>query len=201
MIERMQKKLREAKFFLGHLEHESRRTSRNKPEAFEFYRNAFLVPAHTVVGLLLAFERERYPGWYARWLNVRTDQERALLPQPTSGRLWQGRGSAEGVVQARRNAEVHREGAESFVEWEMVPMIEVQARGAMLGNAIWGFHRYALPGVEPNKIGVEVRYVKVGETLVKEFELCRQYVLLVEELLNDFAQAHGNSDLTNTQGI
>ena len=80
-------------------------------------------------------------------------------------------------------------------------MIEVQARGAMLGNAIWGFHRYALPGVEPNKIGVEVPYVKVGETLVKEVELCRQYVLLVEELLNDFAQAHGNSDLTNTQGI
>ncbi len=48
MIEAAQKKLREAWFFLSHLETENRRAVRNEPEAFDHFMSAFVSAARSV---------------------------------------------------------------------------------------------------------------------------------------------------------
>ncbi|GAF68271.1 unnamed protein product, partial [marine sediment metagenome] len=47
MINATQKKLREARFFLQHLNMEGRKVGCNEPEAFEFFLSAFLSAARS----------------------------------------------------------------------------------------------------------------------------------------------------------
>ena len=57
MIEATQKKLREARFFLSHLETENRRAVRNEPEAFDYFMSAFVSAARSVTFALQAEEK------------------------------------------------------------------------------------------------------------------------------------------------
>jgi hypothetical protein len=73
----------------------------------------------------------------------------------------------------------------------MVPMIDM-LRDAH-GHPIWGFHIYALPGTEFNKVGREVRYFELGGTQVKVTDTCKRYLGLLDKLLREFMEAHRSS--------
>ena len=173
LIDRTQKKLRKAQFFLGNLGHESR-VPGNEHEAFDHYLSAFLSAARSVTFALQIEDKERYDRIFPKWQNNLANEERDMLKH----------------MNEQRVAEVHNKGAKTTVEWEMVPMIEVRDTRNRPGNSIWGFHVYALPGTEPNKIGRQVHYFELGGTKVKVTETCNQYLDLLENLVREIVQAH-----------
>jgi hypothetical protein len=83
MIERTQKKLREAIFFLTHLEQV---TGSDPREAAEYYLSAFLSAARSVTFVLESEEPEIYSEWSRAWRASLTDAERQLLAKFTGAR-------------------------------------------------------------------------------------------------------------------
>ena len=115
LIERTQKKLRKAQFFLGNLGHESR-VPGNEHEAFDHYLSAFLSAARSVTFALQIKDKERYDRIFPKWQNNLANEDRDMLKH----------------MNEQRVAEVHNKGAKTTVEWEMVPMIEVRGLGTVL---------------------------------------------------------------------
>ena len=70
------KKLREAKFFLGHMRMESARSTQPDREHFEFYLSAFLSAARSVTTF---FEKRNQKAWWSQWRANRSEDDRQLL--------------------------------------------------------------------------------------------------------------------------
>ena len=86
MIEATQKKLREATFFLSHLEREGTQAILSPTEAVEFYLSAFLSAARSVTFVLEAEEPAKYLEWSRTWRASLTESDRQLLAKFTSAR-------------------------------------------------------------------------------------------------------------------
>src|SRR5258706_6051871 len=86
MIEATQKKLREATFFLSHLDREGTQAMLSPAEAFEFYLSAFLSAARSVTFVLEAEEPEKYRAWSRTWRATLTESDRQLLGEFTTAR-------------------------------------------------------------------------------------------------------------------
>jgi hypothetical protein len=105
MIERTQKKLREAKFFLDHL---AQLRGSDPDDAAEFYLSAFLSAARSVTNVLES-EEPIYRQWSPAWQATLTEAERQLLAKFTSARnraLKQGTPTVKGdpIAQAATSA-------------------------------------------------------------------------------------------------
>jgi hypothetical protein len=80
------KKLREARFFMAKLEHETTPLDPSHTEEAEFYFSAFLSAARSVTFVLKAEELEKYAAWSPGWLASRSAREQSLLRRFTNAR-------------------------------------------------------------------------------------------------------------------
>jgi hypothetical protein len=136
MIEATQKKLAEGKFFFGHRQAESRKTVQKEPEDFGYFLSAFLSAGRSVTFALQFEQKDDYDAWYVGWESGLGADDR---------KLWK-------EMNAHRVEEVHRDGAKTAVEIEMVPMIEM-ARENPLPAHLTHFGWFG-----ENKVGLPVRY-------------------------------------------
>ena len=110
-VPKIQKKLREAKFFLSHMMQSARSTQSDR-EHFEFYFSAFLSAARSVTGF---FENKKQPkakAWWSQWKQAkpRSGDDCTLLNRMTQ----------------QRDNEVHEEGAEVAHQLEDVPLSKIE---------------------------------------------------------------------------
>jgi len=75
MIERTQRRLRQARFLYQHLVN----ARHGDPEAFRFYFSAFIQSARSVTWTLKKEEREKWKKWEPTWRANRSEGERKLL--------------------------------------------------------------------------------------------------------------------------
>jgi hypothetical protein len=75
MIVATERKLREARFFLGRLIDESKSAVRNEPEAFGFYLSAFLSAGRGVTFALQHEDKDMYDTWFPGWFAQRRVEE------------------------------------------------------------------------------------------------------------------------------
>jgi hypothetical protein len=171
MIEATQKKLREARFFLSHLETQNRRAVRNEPEAFDYFMSAFVSAARSVTWALQAEEKAKYDEWFPDWLAARPEEDRKLLS----------------LMVKQRNAEHKKGGGDRRVEWEYVPVTELSYDA--LGGLEF-FWNAPLLGVPPPQVGRPVRYLDQGGQESEALSACKRYCALLTELVESFINAH-----------
>jgi len=169
MIEATQKKLREARFFLSHLEAENRRAVRNEPEAFDYFMSAFVSAARSVTFALQAEEKAKYDQWFPGWLAARPEEDRKLL----------------NLMVSQRNAEQKQGGGERRVEWEYVPVTGLSPEE--LGGRVFCS---APPGVPPLQVGRPVRYLDQEGQESEALSSCRRYCTLLTDVVESFIKAH-----------
>ena len=169
MIEATQKKLREARFFLDHLEAENRRAVRNEPEAFDYFMSAFVSAARSVTFALQAEEKAKYDQWFPGWCAARPEEDRTLLT----------------LMVSQRNAEQKRGGGDRRIEWEDVPVTGLSSEE--LGGRVF---LSAPPGVPPPQVGRPIRYLEHGGQESEALSACKRYYALLAELVESFVKAH-----------
>src|SRR5262249_51591848 len=79
MIERTQRRLRQARFFYEHLLDPPRTTTIGVSEAFQSYFNAFIQAARSVTWTLKNEEPEKWKAWEPKWRANQTSDEQELL--------------------------------------------------------------------------------------------------------------------------
>jgi len=169
LLEVMQKKLREAHYFLQQMETDPERQIGN-PEDFEFLLSALLSASRSITD---ALENRRYRTWFDSWRNNRVGREQELLK----------------FMCDQRNAEVHRDGADVEVTVQFVPITQIRYGGR--GHpTYYGFHWWGPPGSSPPALGMNVHHFKLGGTPVEALSTCRDFVTLLDELIAAFEKAH-----------
>ena len=166
-VPKIQKKLREAKFFLGHMG-QSARSTRLDHEHLEFYLSAFLSAARSVTDF---FERKQ-KAWWSQWKANRASkspEDLRLLNQMTK----------------QRDNEVHEKGSDVSHQVEDVPLRKIETPS--------GLHAAYAPSFgEPwgeVKVGMKVYYFMLGGKAVPVIETCQRYVGLLERAVEDFSKA------------
>jgi hypothetical protein len=177
MIDNTKRKLREARFFHGHLVHENRRPVRNEPEAFGFYLSAFLSAARSVTFALQKEEKSKYDNWFwPTWMATLKPEEAKIFDH----------------MKDQRNAEVKETGANRVLSTEYVPIHELpQERHS---HPAYGFHDFSPPGAEPARVGIPVSHFTIDGNPAEVVEVCTKHLRLLERLVQDFIGAHGSVD-------
>jgi hypothetical protein len=186
MIEATLRKLAETRFFFGHLREENQKADRQDPAAFGYYLSAFLSAGRSVTFALQFEEKAKYDAWFPGWETNCDENERKLLKE----------------MNAHRVAEVKKGGAETTVQLEMVPMVELRPAPAQdpIGRRTPPLALAQAAGLPPsalyfgwfgdNEVGAAVRYFEFNGTKVEAVELCRRYVELLEKLVREFSEMH-----------
>ena len=165
LLDIMQKKLREAHYFLGLMNAVDERTVGN-PEEFQFLLSAFLSASRSITDLL---ENRQYRSWFEAWQNGRENRAKQLLQ----------------FMRIQRIAEVHSSGADILQDVQYIPISEI--RSDSLGHPVYyGFQWWAPPGTSSPTIGVTVREFKLGSTKVGALATCRDIVYELSELVRAF---------------
>jgi hypothetical protein len=169
MLDATRKKLREAQFFLCHLETENRRVVRNEPEAFDFLMSAFVSAGRSVTFALQAEQKEKYDQWFSRWRATRSEADQKVL----------------GLMKSQRNAEQKEGGGERRVAHEYVslPKLDTEELG---GEVFWS----APLDVPPPQVGRPIRYFDYDGTESEALVACKQYYALLAELVEDFIEKY-----------
>jgi len=164
---RAEKKLREARFFLGRLREEEGQAVRPEPEAFDFYASGFLAAAVSVIYALRYENRGSFDHWFSKWKKALPPEDAQLL-----GRGW-----------GERDAEVHETGADI-----------VREQRAMRPELVKGFHIVAPlhPGTTlatGTWVSVDEHYFDTGEERVEAVDLFRQFLGLLDRLLSELPKS------------
>jgi hypothetical protein len=165
MIEATQKKLREARFFLNHLETENRRAVRSEPEAFDYLMSAFVSAARSVTFTLQAEEKVNYDRWFPKWLACRSKEDQALLT----------------LMVSQRNAEQKQGGGDRRIEWEYVSVTGLSSE-ELGGRVFWS----APPGEPPPQVGRQIRFLEHGGQETEALAACKRYYAFLAELVTQF---------------
>ncbi len=165
-IPKTQKKLREARFFCGHMSVSERSPGLDR-EDLDFYLSAFLAAGRTVTGFFDEKRNRQYRRWFHQCKMVLAESDRKLLNDMTS----------------QRDAEIHEEGAEVLPEVEFVPVTEID-RGPRSSPA-YGMHW----GIPPPKIGTKVLYFNLRGKRAKVTTTCKRHLELLDQLVRDFESA------------
>jgi hypothetical protein len=169
MIDAAQKKLREARFFLIHLELENRRTVRNEPEAFDYFISAFVSAARSVTFALQAEEKAKYDQWFSGRLKSLPEEDQQLFK----------------LMVSQRNAEQKQGGGDRRIEWEYLPVTELSTE-ALGGRVYWS----GPPGAPPPRVGRPVRYLDHAGQESEALSACKRYYALLSELVDSFIKAN-----------
>ncbi len=178
------KKLREARFFLRHLQEKAEAVAVHDSEEFDFYLSAFL-NANWSVGKVLRTEflqtdqtardspqrRKWFTDWFSNWKKGLTT---------TQQDLWK-------FADDQRGIEVHQKGANVRAETEFIPLTHLPREDR--SHPAYGFHWFGPPTMPPPKIGLRVHYFERNDSAEKAIDTCRRYFELARKLVQDFEQA------------
>jgi hypothetical protein len=167
-ISKIQKKLREAKFFFRHV-CDKNRALNLESEELEFFLSAFLSAGRSVIGFFCEKQNKQYRPWFREWRMALTGGDRKLLNEMTR----------------QRDSEVHEQGTEVHAAVEMVPLTEIRM-GAQ-AHIAYGFD--GPPGTPPAQIGQKVYYFEIGGCKEEVIGTCKRYVELLEKLVQEFDRA------------
>lgn len=167
-----QKKLRETKFFLEHLQYEAKRTA-GEFEQFDFYLSAFF---NAAISTIYALHKEG-KGQFKQWLN---EWEKHLSQDNRT--LWE-------FIPTQRHKETHEGIAEKDENKEGIPVyttyddkfghVEVFAPPAVLSG---------LSG-PPATIFKPIRYFRIKGKQQEVTQVCKRHADLLERLVNEFIKA------------
>jgi hypothetical protein len=172
-IPNTEKKLREAKFFLGYVSKAGRSPQLDR-EDFDFYLSAFLSAARSVDWVLRCEQKSRrksYIAWYEKWQQNLTEDNR---------KLWD-------FMDTQRGDEVHKKGAETQGDVETVPLT-LSDPDYRRDNITWmSSGWFDSPGTPPPEMELTVHYFKTEHK--KVVDTCKRYLALLEKLVQEFQQA------------
>jgi hypothetical protein len=172
MIEATRRKLRQARFFYGHLVNQrKRRTGLSDPEAFRSYFTAFILVARSVLLVLHYEEKEKWEAWEPGWKSKLTDEERKLLRFTNELRI----------------DEAKRAGADLLLELEEVAVHELLS--ANLDIEKWHpayYHLQRLPGVPPTTVSRPAYYFEHEDGKEEVTALCQRYLEFLEKAVNAY---------------
>jgi hypothetical protein len=155
-----QKKLREARFFLGHLQSEEQSGLRNE-EHFAHYLSAFLSAARSVV-----YQVYRASGSGKEvdaWKATRNAEDRTFFDS----------------IKALRDSEVHNEGVTIRTQQEAIPMpLSAEPRDPTTFAAFVQLGYFSSARVYINR-----HYVDLEEDRLEAVPTCERLVALLEDLL------------------
>ena len=137
MIERTQRRLRQAQFFYQHVLN-PRTSTKGDPEAFGFYFSAFIQSARSVTWTLKNEETEKWKAWKQKWEPKQSEEERKLLK----------------ITRDLRNVDAKKGGANLTKESEEAA-VEALIEAIPRGQAIYPHQRRRLPSR---------RYTRSGST-------------------------------------
>jgi hypothetical protein len=170
-LERIEKKLREARFFFGKMINQESRAFGDK-EPFDFYLSAFLSAGRTVDYRLRHEQATTYPDWRKTWDGTLPAQERELMK----------------FLADDRADEVHRSGSSRAVKEETIPIrgtytdssgtVDVSGTPATLGGSqdaliIKPAYDFTIDGVDR-----------------KATDACREYLELLDRMVAKFKADH-----------
>jgi hypothetical protein len=170
-IEGVEKKLREAKFFLDKMIEHERMAFKDK-EPFEFYLSAFLSAGRTVDYRLRHEQKAIYPTWRTAWDATLTQTQQDLIK----------------FMVDERNDEVHESGSSHTVgteNREFGPGTHKLADGTMYVTGAPGFSQVTIkaPGY----------YFTIDAVERKVTEACAEYLRLLEQMVAAFRADHPQS--------
>jgi hypothetical protein len=157
------KKLREARFFLGKMGDQERLAFGDK-EPFDFFLSAFLSAARSVDYRLRHEQKALYPSWRASW--------NAALP-PHQDLLIK-------FLVDDRALEVHESGSGRSVQREGIPVGDVYHDGS--GTV----HISAPPGTPPAIIHKPSYQFTIGGNSRRVVDACAEYLGLLEGMVAKF---------------
>jgi hypothetical protein len=173
-IEATQQKLKEAQFFLEHMDAESRRAGhdelRHDPKTFNYYLDAFLSAARSVTFTLQSEAKDKYKALWQPWLDLRSPEEQAWL---------------NFFVEQRNTAE-KRGRVETAVTSEYVPYTDVWTGGR---GEPYSFFVSDPPGTPPPRVGIPVHRFDTPEGVQEVTAACRRYVELLGAFVRYFLAA------------
>jgi len=187
MIERTERKLRETEFFWLKLHGERDKIGTNSPEAFQNYLSSFLSAGRAVTLALQWEEKEKYDSWFSNWAATQlTEEQRKLIS----------------FMVRQRNYEQKRGGAETIIETEFVPMIDV--RQGPQGQT-YGLENMSL-GSPPVLLGITrfdsshtierpAHYFDFGGK-TDVVSTCEKYRDILQKIVREFKEAHPESPAT-----
>jgi len=169
MIERTQRRLRQARFFHQHLVNQQ---AKGDPETFRFYFSAFILSARTVTWTLKNEETKKWKAWEPKWRDKRTEEERKLL----------------GITNELRKAEEKQGGANLTMELEEIAVERLLdaipprpgLNAAYIRNLRRQSHGASVKLMQP------VHYYKDGKQELTT--LCRRYLKVLQKVVKDLSE-------------
>jgi hypothetical protein len=181
MIEKAQRKLREARFFYNHLLNARPTTvnarqpavTDNPPEAFRFYFSAFIQSARSVTWAIGNEEQEKWEAWKPKWEAQLSEEERRLLD----------------LTNEHRIGEVHRGGADLTEELEeVVVQAAVDLRPETYSERDGIVSYSASKQIVPKKELRPAYYFEDKEGKEEISALCWRYLQFLEKTVDDFSR-------------
>ncbi len=164
-------KLREAKFFLRHLEAEAKR-AQSDDAVFRYYLSAFLSASRSITFFLQVEDKSLYDSSWEPWLRGLEQGEEKLVVN----------------MNAQRVAEVHRGGVELESHVQPIPYYEVDTGSTR--DPRYGVHMFGLMGMMGGRAWVHVveRTFDLGQGPQEVTATCRRYLSLLEDFVNEVEQ-------------
>jgi len=175
MIERTQRRLRQARFFYEHLLN-PRRSTMGDPEAFGFYFSAFIQAARSVTWTLDNEEPRKWKAWEPTWKASLSTEEKKLLD----------------VTNKFRIDEAKKGGTKLTMELEKVAVVALVE--AIPRNQT---QRRQLPGASTKKTiraVLPVQYLEDEEGKKVVTDLCRRYLEVLQKVVKDFSEQNMMND-------
>jgi hypothetical protein len=169
MIERTQRRLRQARFFHQHLVNQQ---AKGDPETFRFYFSAFILSARTVTWTLKNEETKKWKAWEPKWRDKRTEEERKLL----------------GITNELRKAEEKQGGANLTMELEEIAVERlldaIPPRPGLNAAYIRNLRRQS----HSVKLMQPVHYFKDKDGKQEITALCRRYLKVLQKVVKDLSE-------------
>jgi hypothetical protein len=168
-LERIEKKLREAGFFLNQMRDREGRAFGDK-EPFDFYLSACLGAARSVDYRLRHEQPNTYPTWRGTWDATLTSAEQQLIK----------------FMVDDRNVEVHESGSTRGVKTE-----EIKIAGSYSDKSGTLEVSGGIPGMPSHAHIIKPSYFfTIDGVDRKATEACAEYLALLERMLAEFKAAH-----------
>jgi hypothetical protein len=169
MIERTQRRLRQARFFYQHL---VKQQAKGDPETFKFYFSAFILSARTVTWTIGNEETEKWKAWKPKWADKRSPEEKKLLKIATD----------------LRNAEEKQGGADLTMELEEIA-VEALLDAIPPRRGVNASHIRALRRQSRGtsvRLTQPVHYFEDKDGKQEITALCRRYLEVLDKVIKDF---------------
>ena len=177
MIDKTQRKLREAEFFYRRLHEVFERKWMNEPEAFRHFFSAFIQAARSVQWVLQSEQKQKYDAWHPAWESQLKPDDRKLLK----------------LTATLRNEEAKEGGRDPLVELEEITFNEMLGLHRERGHPA---HHQMPPqgplslGAKPVSFHREKHYFEDAGNREEVMTVCKQYLIYLEKLVQDFLSAH-----------